>query len=87
MGGTDLDEHQLRFIERQVASGHYGSAQEVVADALRLLEEREARLAGLDAAIEEGCAELDRGETVDAEAAFDELEQAYRPQHLPPRRR
>jgi antitoxin ParD1/3/4 len=76
---TDLSEQQQQFIERQVASGHYGSAPEVLADALRLLEAREERLAALDVALDEGCADLDHGATVDAASVFDELEQTYRP--------
>lgn len=46
------------FVEQAVRSGRYGNASEVVRDALRRLEgdmaERAARLAALDAAIEEG---------------------------------
>jgi antitoxin ParD1/3/4 len=78
-------EQQQRFLERQVASGHYGSVEEVMAEALHLLEEREERLASLDAAIEEGCADLDGNNTVDAEEVFGDLERAYRPRTQPPR--
>ena len=42
------------FIEDQVSQGRYGSASDVVRAALRLLEEREARLAVLRAALVEG---------------------------------
>jgi antitoxin ParD1/3/4 len=39
---VSLTPHLQRLIERRVASGRYGSASEVVREALRLLEEREA---------------------------------------------
>lgn len=49
-----LSEHFQTFIEGQLADGRYGSASEVVRAGLRLLEERETRLATLRAALIEG---------------------------------
>ena len=49
-----LSKHFQTFIDGQVAEGRYGSASEVVRAGLRLLEEREARLATLRAALIEG---------------------------------
>jgi antitoxin ParD1/3/4 len=49
-----LGEHFSAFIEEQVAEGRYGSASDVVRASLRLLEEREAHLADLRAALDEG---------------------------------
>lgn len=49
-----LDEHYSAFIEREVASGRYGSASDVVRSALRLLEDREAQLRALRDALEAG---------------------------------
>jgi antitoxin ParD1/3/4 len=46
-----LGDHFVQFVERQVAEGRYGSASEVVRAGLRLLEEHEARVAGLRAAL------------------------------------
>jgi antitoxin ParD1/3/4 len=42
------------WIEEQVASGRFGDPSQVVEEALRLLEQREARLADLRQAIQEG---------------------------------
>jgi antitoxin ParD1/3/4 len=60
-----LGEHWETYIRKEVASGRYGSASEVVRDGLRALEERNARLEALRAHIAEGVAQADRGEFVD----------------------
>lgn len=49
-----LSEHFLHFVDGQVASGRYGSASDVVRAGLRLLEEREAQLQAIRAALKEG---------------------------------
>lgn len=50
------------FIKRQLDSGAYASASEVVSNALKLLEERERQLQLLREEIQEGIDQLDRGE-------------------------
>ena len=49
-----LGGHFNSFIETQVARGRYGNASDVVRAGLRLLEEQEAQLAVLRAALVEG---------------------------------
>ena len=62
------------FVRECVASGRYQNASEVVRAGLRLLQDQESeRAAALDQAramIEQGAAELDRGETVPGEEVF-----------------
>ena len=49
-----IGEHFSGFIDTQVRQGRYSSASEVVRTGLRLLEEQEAKLAVLRAALIEG---------------------------------
>ena len=49
-----IGEHFSSFIEAQVSEGRYSSASDVVRAGLRLLEEQEAKLAALRAALIEG---------------------------------
>lgn len=49
-----LDDHFSEFLSREVSSGRYRSASEVVRAGLRLLEDRETQLAALRAALVSG---------------------------------
>lgn len=49
-----LGEHFTSFVEAQVKEGRYGNASDVMRAALRLLEEREAGISALRAALIEG---------------------------------
>lgn len=51
---VSLGDHFASFVERQVSEGRYGSATDVMRAGLRLLEEHEAKLAALRAALIEG---------------------------------
>jgi antitoxin ParD1/3/4 len=71
--------HFERFIKQQIENGRYGSASEVVRDALRLLEEheelREAQLRILREQLKEG---INSGPGIPADEVFDRLEAKYR---------
>lgn len=49
-----LGEHFSAFVESRVKEGRYDTASDVMRAALRLLEEREAKLAALRSALIEG---------------------------------
>jgi len=59
-----LGEHWEVFIKNEIASGRYGSASEVVRDALRTMEERKSKLAALRAHLSEGAQQAEKGEFV-----------------------
>lgn len=54
-----LGPHYEEFIQANIAGGRYNNASEVIRAALRRLEEDEAHLAALRAAIDEGDASPD----------------------------
>jgi antitoxin ParD1/3/4 len=62
---VSIGERWQGFVERVVSEGRYGSASEVVREGLRLVEEREARLLALRAALDDSIAR--GGEVTDAE--------------------
>jgi antitoxin ParD1/3/4 len=69
-----LGDHFETFIQEQLDSGRYEDASDVVRDALRLLEERERKLAELDAMLAVGLADIEAGRVHDADEVFDELD-------------
>jgi antitoxin ParD1/3/4 len=73
-----LGKHFEEFIRKQVESGRYANASEVVREALRLYEDNEVKLERLRAKIAEAEASLDRGEGIeitDLDAYFEDLMQ------------
>jgi antitoxin ParD1/3/4 len=69
---ADLGSQLEAFVAKLVASGRYNSKSEVLREGVRLIQEREARLAALDASIARGLA--DAGRARPAKAVFDRLE-------------
>jgi antitoxin ParD1/3/4 len=61
-----LGKHFETFVQAQLSSGRYNNASEVLRDALRLMEDRERRLAALDDAVARGVADIDAGEVSSA---------------------
>jgi antitoxin ParD1/3/4 len=66
-----------RWVADKVEGGRYKSASEVVREGLRLLQEREdehaARMEALRKDLQISLDQLDRGEGVDGEEAFDRV--------------
>ena len=80
----NLTDYFDQFVERQVSSGRYSNASEIVREALRLLEEQEqertAKLKALRRAAKQGFAEIDQGSGIvmknkkDLDRFFQEIE-------------
>jgi antitoxin ParD1/3/4 len=60
-----LGEHWEVYIKNEVSSGRYGSASEVVRDALRAMEERKSKLEALRSHLAQGAKQARAGEFVD----------------------
>lgn len=78
MISADLGTQLEGFVKRLVEAGRYGSMSEVLREGVRLLQDRESRLAALDAAIARGLADADAGRVKPAGKAFDRLAGKYR---------
>lgn len=78
MISADLGQQLESFVARLVETGRYNSKSEVLREGIRLIQDREARLAALDASIARGLADADSGRTRPAEKVFDRLEAKYR---------
>lgn len=70
--------HQLEAVVASlVRDGRYNSKSEVLREGVRLVQEREARLAALDAALARGLDDADAGRVALADAVFDRLGAKY----------
>lgn len=65
-------------VTQLVESGRFDSKNEVLREGVRLVEEREKRLAALDAALAKGLADVEAGRVLPAHEVFDELKERYR---------
>lgn len=78
MISADLGQPLEAFVTRLVKAGRYNSKSEVLREGVRMIQEREARLAALDASIRRGLADADAGRTTPADEVFDRLDRKYR---------
>jgi len=77
MISADLGAQLESYVAKLVESGRYGSKSEVLREGVRLVEEREKRLALLDAALERGLCDVDAERTHELEDVLDELTRRY----------
>jgi antitoxin ParD1/3/4 len=77
---ADLGDYLENYVTKLVTSGRYNSKSEVLREGIRLLQERETRLATLEAALARGIADADAGRVKPAEEVFARLEAKYKAQ-------
>ena len=77
MISADLGKQLEGYVQKLVESGRYGLKSEVLREGVRLIQDREARLAALDASITRGVADADSGPTQPAEEVFSRLAEKY----------
>ncbi|HLP66506.1 MAG TPA: type II toxin-antitoxin system ParD family antitoxin [Rhizobium sp.] len=77
MISADLGKQLESYIQQLVDTGRYGSKSEVLREGVRLVQDRETRLAALDASIMRGIADADAGRTKPASDVFERLEAKY----------
>ena len=75
---VDLGNMLEAFVTKLVETGRYNSKSEVLREGLRLLHERETRLAALEAALARGIADADAGRVTPAKQVFARLRTKYR---------
>jgi antitoxin ParD1/3/4 len=74
---VDLGAGLEKVVDNLVKSGRYNSKSEVLREGVRLIQERESRLAALDAAIARGIADAEAGRVKPLDVVFDRLEAKY----------
>jgi len=77
MISADLGTQLESFVAKLVETGRYNSKSEVLREGIRLIQEREARLAVLDQALARGLADAEAGRVKPAGDAFARLEAKY----------
>ncbi|ALM54839.1 type II toxin-antitoxin system ParD family antitoxin [Halomonas huangheensis] len=78
MISAELGKSLEAYIQQLVETGRYGSKSEVLREGIRLVQDREARLAALDASIARGLTDIEDGRVAPADDVFKRLEDKYR---------
>ena len=68
----------MQFIQAQIATGRFTSAEDVINEAFKLLEERERRLEELRQKIAIGTEHIEQGRITDGEIVFARLQEKIR---------
>ncbi len=71
---AELGSQLEAFVTQLVESGRYNSKSEVLREGVRIIQDRETKLAAMHAAIKRGLADADAGRVRPIDAVFDELE-------------
>ncbi len=74
---ANLGQHLESYADELVKSGRYNSRSEVLREGVRLVEEREKRLAVLDAALARGLADAEAGRVKPIEEVAARLKAKY----------
>jgi antitoxin ParD1/3/4 len=74
---ANLGQHLESYVDELVKSGRYNSRSEVLREGVRLVEEREKRLAALDAALARGLADAEAGRVKPIEEVAARLKAKY----------
>jgi antitoxin ParD1/3/4 len=74
---VNLGEKLEAAVDRLVSAGRYNSRSEVLREGVRLIDERETKLAAFNAAIQVGIDAADAGDVHDIDEVFDRLEAKY----------
>lgn len=75
---ANLGRHLEEYVSELIRTGRYQSRSEVLREGVRLVEEREKRLAALDAALARGIADADAGRVRPIGDVADRLVAKYR---------
>ena len=74
---VDLGNQLESFVNQLVKAGRYNSRSEILREGVRLIHERETRLAALDASIARGMADAEAGRVQDLGAIASRLDAKY----------